>query len=249
MIIDSFDDKTPSLVKLADFYGEQKHLVDKCIITFSSTIYQYLLDNYQCEQIGKICACNGFFPIYKTSINGENVAFYLSMIGSALASQFLIECNHLVGARKFVVFGSAGSIDNEKTYGKYVIPTASYRDEGMSYHYAPPSDYINIKNHGKVKEIFDELNLPNVEGKIWTTDAFLRETVGLIAKRKEEGCIAVEMEVAGLQSVCDFYGFELYDFLVTGDVLSTIDYDVGKLREANNGLDKLFIAFDILKRI
>ena len=47
----------------------------------------------------------------------------------------------------------------------------------------------------------------------------LRETVNLVRKRKEEGCIAVEMELAGVQAISDFYGFELYDFLVAGDVL------------------------------
>lgn len=33
---------------------------------------------------------------------------------------------------------------------------------------------------------------------------------------------AVPMELAGVQSVCDFYGFDLYDFLVTGDVCRKI---------------------------
>ena len=30
----------------------------------------------------------------------------------------------------------------------------------------------------------------------------LRETKGLVARRKDEGCIAVEMELAGVQAVC-----------------------------------------------
>ena len=29
----------------------------------------------------------------------------------------------------------------------------------------------------------------------------------------------MEMELAGVQAISDFYGFELYDFLVAGDVL------------------------------
>ena len=54
----------------------------------------------------------------------------------------------------------------------------------------------------------------------------LRETRGLIAKRKSEGCIAVEMELAGVQAVCDFYDIELYDFLEAGDVLEASSYDI-----------------------
>ena len=53
------------------------------------------------------------------------------------------------------------------------------------------------------------------------------------------------MEVAGVQAVCDFYGFELYDFLSAGDVLAEGDYQVEGLSDANHNLDKLQIALQI----
>ena len=147
------------------------------------------------------------------------------------------------------MFGSAGSLDKEKTQGRFVIPTEAYRDEGISYHYAPPSDYIKIKNHETLAAVFDEIRVPYVKGRVWTTDAFLRETAGQVAMRQEEGCIAVDMELAGVQSVCDFYGFDLYDFLVTGDVLSEDKYEMERFNDANHNLDKFYIALEIAKRI
>ena len=78
---------------------------------------------------------------------------------------------------------------------------------------------------------------------------FLRETVGQIALRKSEGCIAVEMEVAGVQAVCDFYNFELYNFIVTGDVLCENNYDNTNLPDANDNLDKLQIALKLAVHI
>ena len=42
--------------------------------------------------------------------------------------------------------------------------------------------------------------------------------------KSDEGCLAVEMEAAGVQAVCDYYGLELYDFVVTGDVVDQDDY-------------------------
>jgi uridine phosphorylase len=77
----------------------------------------------------------------------------------------------------------------------------------------------------------------------------IRETKGLVAKRKEEGCIAVEMEVAGVQAVCDFYGLELYDFLEAGDVLEASGYEVEGLRGANHNFGKLYIALEIALRV
>ena len=190
-----------------------------------------------------------FVLIYRFNYEGKTLGFYLTMIGSTMASQFVIETNWITGASKFIMFGSSGSLNKEITSNKYVIPTEAYRDEGMSYHYAPASDYIMIKNHSIVKNILDELQLPNVEGKIWTTDAFLRETKGQVAKRKEEGCIAVEMEIAGVQSVCDFHNLDLYSFIVTGDILSEEKYEVEGLHNANHNLDKLFVALEIAKRL
>ncbi|MCC2728795.1 phosphorylase, partial [Blautia sp. MSK22_86] len=58
-----------------------------------------------------------------------------------------------------------------------------------------------MKNTDKLAEFFKERKLPYVQGRVWTTDSMLRETVNLVRKRKEEGCIAVEMELAGVQAI------------------------------------------------
>ena len=147
------------------------------------------------------------------------------------------------------MFGSCGSLNKEKTKGKFIVPTESYRGEGCSYYYAKPSDYISIKNGKKLSDVFDILGVPHILGKVWTTDSMLRETVGLVSKRKDEGCIAVEMELSGVQSVCDFYGFELYDFLEAGDVLKESGYEVEGLHNANHNLGKLYIALEAAKYI
>ena len=131
----------------------------------------------------------------------------------------------------------------------YAVHGNTAAEEGLSYHYAPPADYIEVKNAKTVKAIFDELKLPNVLGKVWTTDAIYRETKAKFDARKKEGCIAVEMELAGVQAVCDFYGWELYNFLVTGDVLDQEVYDVSGLADANHNMDKLYVAIEIAKRI
>ena len=249
MITDSFDVKTPPIPKFSSFYGEQKHLVDTCVITFSKEIYDRVLATFDCKKIAVITTCNGDVPIWKFTHDGMETGFYLSMIGSAMAAQCCIESNWLIGSTKYIMFGSAGNLDAEATAGKFIIPTHAYRDEAMSYHYAPPADYIEIKNHTRLAEIFDGLGLPYMEGRVWTTDAFMRETVGLTALRRSEGCVAVEMELAGVQAVCDFHGLELYDFLSAGDVLSENEYRVEGLSQANHSMDKFYIALEIAKRI
>lgn len=245
MITDSFDVSTEPMIELKNFLGEQKHLVDTCLILFSSELQQHLLDTFECEAIARIGSCREMIPVYCFTYKDTKIAFYLSALGSALASDYCYETAWLTGASKFVMFGSCGSLDREKTAGKFILPTEAYRGEGCSYYYAAPSDYITVKNCDRLAALFDRMKLPYVKGRTWTTDSMLRETYGLVRKRKEEGCIAVEMEVAGVQAICDFYGMQLYDFLEAGDVLDAQVYECAELNAANHNLGKLYIGMNI----
>lgn len=249
MITDCYDIETKPIISLKDFYGEPKHIVDLCLIIFSKEIHTHILNTFQCEEISMLTACNGNTSIYKMNYKGTDIAFYLTGIGSAVAASMCYEASWLTGATKFIMFGSCGSLNREKTNGKFIVPTESYRGEGCSYYYAEPSDYIKIKNCNKLAAIFNELGVPYVMGKVWTTDSMIRETEGLILKRKAEGCIAVEMELAGVQAVCNFYNLELYDFLEYGDVLEISRYEMEGLSNANHNLGKLYIALEIALRI
>lgn len=249
MIIHDFDTGTQPIVTLESFYGKPKKLVDKCMILFSKVIHDYLLQSYRCTVIGEIRASNGNTNIYSFRLDGEEIAFYLSGMGSAIASGNCYEAHWLTGATKFLMFGSCGSLDRAQTRGKFIVPTECYRGEGCSYYYAPASDYLPVKNADRLAAIFDEIGMPHVSGRVWTTDAMLRETAGLVQKRRQEGCIAVEMELAGVQALCAFHGLELYDFLEAGDVLEECGYDVKALHGANHSLGKLMVALEIVKRI
>ena len=248
MIIHSFDSSKP-VIEPADLMGEQKKLCDVCILTFSHVILSEAKRLFSLREGAVMRGVDGDKPIWLFEHEGRRMAICLCGIGATLAGTNVVEINWLVGATKFILFGSAGSLDHEKTRGKYVIPTEAYRDEGMSYHYAPPADYIQIRNAEKLERFFRERELPHVTGRVWTTDAFYRETREQVRARQQEGCIAVEMELAGVQAVCDFHGFELYDFLVTGDVLDAPSYQIADLPQANHDLDKLWVALELSKTI
>jgi len=246
---DFYDSHTKPLFTPEDFYGSKRDCADICIVIFSREIHAYMLDQFDCVKCGEMTGCNMNIPIHLFEYNGKQVAFYLSSIGSALASHNVIESNWLTGAETFIMFGSAGTLDSSRTAGRYVIPSRAYRGEGMSFYYAAPSDYININGADKVAECFEEAGIPYVTGPVWTTDAFYRETERLVTERRNEGCLAVEMELAGVQAVCDHYGWHLYDFLETGDVVDVDGYDISTLSEANHDTRKLKAAFAIIDKL
>ncbi len=249
MIIHDYDPQTEPVVSLEAVYGAQRHLVDKCLILYSKVIHDYLLDHYDCARIGEVQVCTGNIGISSFMLDGERTAFYLSGTTATLAAETVCDVNWLTGATKFLMFGSCGSLDREKTFGKYIIPTESYRGEACSYYYAEPADYIRIRNADRLSAIFDAIGAPYVKGRVWTTGSMLRETAGLVRRRRSEGCLAVDMELAGVEAVCDFYGFELYDFLEAGDVLGESGWDIGRLPAANHDLGKLMLALEAVKSI
>lgn len=88
---DFFDKETEALIDLNVIYGAGKHITDKCMIIFSKEIHTYLVSHYKCEIIGEIGACNGNISIYCLDYKGEKIAFYLTGIGSAVASSMCMK--------------------------------------------------------------------------------------------------------------------------------------------------------------
>ena len=248
MIIDSFDTSEP-ILKLEHFYGEKGHFLEKCLFLLSDALFDYLQSHYELKQVGLIGSSSYKTPIYSFEYRGETIGVVLTQIGSVLCAGNIAETAYITGASKFVMFGSCGTLDKELTKGKFVIPTEAYRDEGTSYHFMPPRDFVTIKNADKIEALFQKWGIPFVKGKAWTTDGFLMETVNKVRKRKEAGCIVVEMELASCQAVANYFGLELYDFLQPGDVLLEEGYEYASLHEANHDLLKLDIGLRILEEI
>lgn len=248
MITDGFSREKP-IISPEDIYKEKGRFFSVCVCVFSPVLLEELLSLYPHRTVAHFGTVKGAVPVYAFETEGKTIGAFSMSVGSALAGTEIIDVNHLAGATSFVVFGSAGALDKNAIAGRYVIPTAAYRDEGMSYHYAPPSDYIELTDNAVTAEVFKELKIPFALGRTWTTDAFYRETKEKLRKRVSEGCLTVEMEMAGLQAVCSFHGFRLYSFLQAGDVLDGEEYDFSGLPEANHDLRKLHIAVEIAKRV
>ncbi len=252
MITDAFDTTTEAIISPEKFCDTRKALCDICIVTFSNQTIAEILNRFPCVKIAEIESANGSIPCYKLNYKGKNIAFYMTMIGSAGAGACIEEAHCQIGAIKYIMFGACGCLDKNVTSGRIIVPTDAYRDEGLSYHYAKASDYIKIKNADFVATFFNEAGIPYVMGKTWTTDAIYRETRGNMEKRKAEGCISVEMESAGVQAVCDFRNLELYNFFVVGDLLDSPEWDrriLGDTGECALQIKSFYLALELSLRI
>ena len=243
MIIDSFDNQSEA--KINPKPRENKLTCDACIITFSNIIEDYVLHHYSCKKIGELKFVTGPLSVYKLEYKNKIIAFYKTYMGAPTAVGGLEDATEILDTNKFVVFGGAGSLDKTISHGKIMVPTYAYRDEGTSYHYATPSDYIKIENAPIVSNFMKKQHLPFVEGKNWSTDAFYRETLYNFEKRKQDGCISVEMECSALQAVCNFRNLELYYFLTSGDLLDAPVWDSRKKENDLTGTQHDSMHFEI----
>lgn len=217
MLTETFDNQSAS--KINPQLRANAPVVDACIITFSWIIEQYVVKRFACEQIGQLYAVNGNTPIWGFSHQGRRYAFFKTSVGAPACAGSIEDTLSEIRTGRYIVFGGSGCLNREIAHGRVMVPTEAYRDEGTSYHYAPPADYIPVRNAERVAAFMAAAGIPFVKGRTWTTDAFYRETENNFRKRRAEGCISVEMECAALQAVCDFRGLELYMFLTSGDLL------------------------------
>jgi uridine phosphorylase len=125
------------------------------------------------------------------------------------------------GGRSFVGCGGCGVLDPAIAAGHVLVPTCAVRDEGTSYHYLPPSREVSLSppSVATIRNVLVRREIPHIECKTWTTDAFFRETKTKVARRRGEGCLAVEMECAALAAVAQFRGVQFAQILYSGDSL------------------------------
>lgn len=250
-IIDSFDPERSAVINPEEVHIVRERKLDACIVNFSYKIMDHLLEDGLLELVeeGAVrfvsCICDLY--VFK----GTNIGVIQTQVGAAFTAGLIEDLAYSFTCKKFILFGSCGGLDRELTAGRLIVPTHAYRDEGLSYHYIPAAEYIEVKNHDTVARVMDRLNIPYVKGRSWTTDAFFRETRRNMARRKAEGCIAVEMELAACQAVADFRGYELYNFLYSADNLDHSQWDEGILSKISmdERLQHFFIALEIAKAV
>ena len=144
------------------------------------------------------------WPCYHTDLDtfelgGRRVGIVGRVVGSAFAV-LVAEELFASGCDLLVSLTSAGQITPIGPPPYFVVIERALRDEGASYHYAPPSEFADA-DPGLVKAAataLAEIGPRCVVGASWTTDAPFRETAEAIEAARSKGILAVEMEAAAL---------------------------------------------------
>lgn len=215
-----FDPCQTAFIGAKDDFASQdisKITAKKAVICFfKDAIEKYVQEN-ECEKIACFRSELIDLPLYLDK--KRNILFIQGYVGSPCAA-VQIELLQFLGAEDIITCGGAGVL-TDLTIGHLMIPISAVRDEGTSFHYAPPSYEIapSLPLTEKLIAALEKRNLPFVKGKTWTTDGAYRETKEKVKLRKAEGCICVEMECAAFYAVGQFKKVRVASILYSGDSL------------------------------
>jgi len=126
------------------------------------------------------------------------------------------------GAKRFVILGMAGGINQKLNPGDVVVCTKSIRDEGTSHHYVKNSKYA-FATKGLMEVLFESFSKTFsrvYRGSSWTIDAPYRETMKELIHYRSEGVMTVEMESSAVFAVGQLRGVETSAVFVISDLLT-----------------------------
>lgn len=158
--------------------------------------------------------------IYRILHQGQELCLCRAPLGGSASVQLLdFLLGH--GVTQVIATGSCGALA-PLPENAFLIPVKALRDEGTSYHYLPPARYVETSSRLRavMKQVLQDHGLSWSECMTWTTDGFYRETEDLVAYRREEGCMVVEMECASLAACADFRNAAFAQLLYTADSLA-----------------------------
>lgn len=224
---------------------------EACVICFFQEVITSACGNEAATCVHNLGSEIGANPLYDLNIDGRRVAVVHPGVGAPLAAGILEELIAL-GCRKFIACGGSGVLNREIAVGHIVVPTSAVRDEGTSYHYLPPSREVSASPEAvaAIEAVLQADNVPYVLGKTWTTDALYRETPAKIARRRDEGCITVEMEASAFFAVAQFRGVTFGQILYGGDDVSSDEWDSRHWNKQASVREKLFwLAAEAVARL
>ena len=195
------------------------------------------------------------WPCYHSELDTFELAGRrVGIVGRAVGASFAVlvaEELFASGARLLVSLTSAGQIVPAGSPPYFVVIDRALRDEGTSYHYAPPAEYSDADPE-LVKLAADALakrEPPCIVGASWTTDAPFRETAEAVEAARGKGILAVEMEAAALYAFARAAGVPI---LCLAHVTNTMaqggdDFEKGEGDGARDALDVLRAAVAALR--
>lgn len=204
----------------------QLKLPRKCVYAFLGEYIDEYAVKTNAQKVAEFVSATKLFSIYVTTYKGEKITLCQAPVGAAPAVQ-IMDWLISYGVSEIISAGSCGTLESFPE-GTFLVPRKALRDEGTSYHYAPPSRFIEVNAAARaaIEKVIHNHGMKYQEVITWSTDGFFRETKEKVAYRKSEGCSVVEMECSALAACSAFRNTTWGMILYAADTLANVEqYD------------------------
>jgi uridine phosphorylase len=128
-----------------------------------------------------------------------------------------------IQAENIIRLGSCGALREDIKVGDLILATASMRGDGVTPYYVEssfvtkPDPQLTDALEKAAKKLGSTLHM----GKVWSTDALLRETKELVEEKAAAGAIAVDMVSSALLTIAQLNKVKAASLLAVSDNVMT----------------------------
>ncbi len=149
-----------------------------------------------------------------TAINGGRFA-----ADTGITTEIL--CN--AEAQVMIRVGSCGALREDIKVGDLIVADSAVRGEGVTPYYVD-KNFKTASDSSLTRELTDVAKASGLNvhvGKVWSTDAILRETRENVGNAVKEGAIAVDMVSSVFLTICQIYKIPAAVILAVSDNVIT----------------------------
>jgi uridine phosphorylase len=156
-------------------------------------------------------ACNG---IRVTAMNGGRFSTDTSITAEVM-------CN--AGIRNIIRIGTCGALDENIKIGDLIVVDEAIRGDGVTPYYVDKAFETRADKEitDTLCEVAKGMGINAHRGRVWTTDALLRETREIVEAKRKEGAIAVDMVSSALLTIAQIYKVKAGSILAVSDNVIT----------------------------
>ena len=132
-----------------------------------------------------------------------------------------VSCNAEI--KNVIRIGTCGALDEKIKIGDLIVVDGVIRGDGVTPYYVD-DNFVTEPDKNLTETIVETakgLDANVTTGKVWTTDAILRETRELVEAKRKQGAIAVDMVSSCLLTLCQLYNVKAASVLAVSDNVIT----------------------------
>ncbi|UCB56631.1 MAG: hypothetical protein JSV30_05325 [Candidatus Omnitrophota bacterium] len=160
--------------------------------------------------------------MYTGELDGVRVtAMNGGMFSANTAITTEIVCN--VEAQNIIRLGSCGALTEDIKVGDLILADSVIRGEGVTPYYVD-EEFETLPDEGltrALQEAAEKMGVKLHRGKVWSTDALLRETKEIVEEKAGAGAIAVDMVSSTLLTIAQVYKTKAASILAVSDNVMT----------------------------